>query len=50
MRKSGVKREKNKKINRMNAKELTNLIKDLEAGKHTESKIYATAVKQLSNI
>jgi len=48
MRRGGAKRDKSKKINKMNVKELTNLIKDLEAGNHTESKVYSAAVKQLS--
>lgn len=48
MRRSGVKREKAKKINKMTAVELTNLIKGLEVAKQHESKVYMAAVQQLS--
>lgn len=47
MRRGGAKREKSKKINKMSAKELTNLIKELAAGNHTDSKVYNAALKQL---
>lgn len=48
MRRQGIKRERNKKINKMNFKELTNFIKDLESKNQIGSHVYVMAKKQLS--
>lgn len=48
MRRNGVKREKSKKINKMNTKELMAFLKDLESKNQTESHVYKEARKQLS--
>lgn len=48
MRRNGVKREKSKKINKMNTKELVAFLKDLEGKNQTESHVYKEARKQLS--
>ena len=48
MRRQGVKREKNKKINEMNKEELSLFIKSLEKDNQQNSKVYALAVKQLT--
>lgn len=48
MRRGGAKREKNKKINKMNKKELYNFIDLLEKNNQKNSHVYAMAQKQLS--